>query len=98
MEEDEAQGEEITCGVEWEGGRPRMMANPHTPSRIEVDEHMAAHIPYRAWCPHCVIDPRRIGEQRAHTDIGHERSGQRSDAELSMAVPSKGEEPLWVPQ
>eukprot|EP00972_Heterocapsa_arctica_P045698 6743263-Heterocapsa_arctica.AAC.1 len=55
MEEDEAQGEEITCGEEWEGRRPRMMANPRTPSRIEVDEHMATHIPYKAWCPHCVI-------------------------------------------
>eukprot|EP00972_Heterocapsa_arctica_P092052 13577111-Heterocapsa_arctica.AAC.1 len=31
------------------------MANPRTPSRIEVDEHMTTHIPYRACCPHCVI-------------------------------------------
>ena len=55
IEEDEAQNDEITCGDEWEGRRPRMMANPRTPSRMEVDEHMATHIPYRAWCPHCVI-------------------------------------------
>eukprot|EP00972_Heterocapsa_arctica_P063877 9423942-Heterocapsa_arctica.AAC.1 len=27
------------------------MANPCTPSRIEVDEHMATRIPFRAWCP-----------------------------------------------
>eukprot|EP00972_Heterocapsa_arctica_P049353 7264258-Heterocapsa_arctica.AAC.1 len=31
------------------------MANPLTPSRQEVDEHMATHIPYRAWCPQCVM-------------------------------------------
>eukprot|EP00972_Heterocapsa_arctica_P018022 2664035-Heterocapsa_arctica.AAC.1 len=31
------------------------MANPRAPSRTEVDEHMATHIPYRARCPHCVI-------------------------------------------
>eukprot|EP00972_Heterocapsa_arctica_P034128 5023965-Heterocapsa_arctica.AAC.1 len=54
MEEEEAQGEEITCGEEWEGMRPRVMANPRTPSRMEVDEHMVTRIPYRAWCPHCV--------------------------------------------
>eukprot|EP00972_Heterocapsa_arctica_P071595 10577389-Heterocapsa_arctica.AAC.1 len=35
------------------------MANPRTPSRTEVDEHMATHIPYRAWCPHCVIGAGR---------------------------------------
>ena len=38
-----------------EGRRPRMMANPRNPSRAEVDEHMATHLPYRAWCPHCVV-------------------------------------------
>eukprot|EP00972_Heterocapsa_arctica_P071941 10626722-Heterocapsa_arctica.AAC.1 len=31
------------------------MVNPRTPSRMEVDEHMATHIPDRAWCPICVI-------------------------------------------
>eukprot|EP00972_Heterocapsa_arctica_P070219 10373155-Heterocapsa_arctica.AAC.1 len=31
------------------------MANPRTPSRMEVDERIATHIPYSAWCPHCVI-------------------------------------------
>ena len=40
---------------EEEGRKPNMLSNPALPSRKEVDEHMATHIPYRSWCPHCVI-------------------------------------------
>jgi len=42
-----------------EGRRPRMAANPRAPTRAEVDEHMATHLPYRAWCPHCVVSGGR---------------------------------------
>eukprot|EP00972_Heterocapsa_arctica_P103002 15179555-Heterocapsa_arctica.AAC.1 len=68
MEEDVDRGEEITCGdcvsvEEEEGRRPRVMANPLTPSRQEIDEHMATHIPYRAWCPHCVMGRGRDMQQ-----------------------------------
>jgi hypothetical protein len=129
--EEEAQEDEITCGEEWEGRRPRMMANPRTPSRTEVDEHMATHIPYRAWCPHCVIgggrdmqhflkeaeevatrgpqiaadygflsdrkESREESERKGLTPIMVMRD-RGSGATLSMAVPSKGDEPAWVPQ
>ena len=27
---------------------------PMRPSQKEVDNHMLTHLPYRAWCPHCV--------------------------------------------
>ena len=27
---------------------------PTKPSQKEVDAHMLTHLPYRAWCPHCV--------------------------------------------
>eukprot|EP00972_Heterocapsa_arctica_P109317 16096774-Heterocapsa_arctica.AAC.1 len=107
------------------------MANPRTPSRIEVDERMATHIPHRAWCPHCVIgggrdmqhliqDAEEVATRgpliaadygfrtdRMETRDESESKGltpilvmrdQGSGATLSMAVPSKGEEPIWVPQ
>ena len=30
------------------------MKRPYTPTQQEIDEHMPLHLPYRAWCPHCV--------------------------------------------
>ena len=27
---------------------------PIKPSREEVESHMATHLPFRSWCPHCV--------------------------------------------
>lgn len=27
---------------------------PHRPSRREIEEHMRTHVPFKAWCPHCV--------------------------------------------
>ena len=36
-----------------------MAANPRAPTRAEGDEHMATHLPYRAWCPHCVVSGGR---------------------------------------
>eukprot|EP00972_Heterocapsa_arctica_P080442 11854515-Heterocapsa_arctica.AAC.1 len=48
---------------EEEGRRPRMMPNPRAPTRAEIDEHQATHLPYRAWCPHCVTGG---GRDHAH--------------------------------
>ena len=31
-----------------------IMRRPYTPTQREIDEHMPLHLPYRAWCPHCV--------------------------------------------
>jgi hypothetical protein len=114
-----------------EGRRPRMAANPRAPTRAEVDEHMATHLPYRAWCPHCVVSGGRDKQhfQKEEEEVAargpmvaadygflsdnaesreeSERKGltpilimrdRGSGGTLSMAVPSKGEEPSWVPQ
>ncbi len=92
---------------------------------------MATHLPYRAWCPHCVAGGgrdrqhfmREAAEVEARgpliaADYGflsdrtesREESASRgltpilvvrdrgSGATLAMAVPHKGEEPVWVPQ
>eukprot|EP00972_Heterocapsa_arctica_P101907 15015221-Heterocapsa_arctica.AAC.1 len=40
-----------------------MATNPRAPTRAEVGEHMATHLPYRAWCPHCVV---RGGRDKQH--------------------------------
>ena len=33
---------------------PNILRSPVKPSRREVEEHNAVHMPYRDWCPHCV--------------------------------------------
>ena len=37
-----------------EGRRPNAMTVPEGPSAQEREEHELTHIPYRAWCKHCV--------------------------------------------
>ena len=32
----------------------RIANAPKKPSQAEVDTHMATHLPFRSWCPHCV--------------------------------------------
>ena len=45
-EEGEDQEEEVA--------EPRIAPVPIRPSTSEVDSHMLTHLPYRAWCPHCI--------------------------------------------
>ena len=41
------------------------------PSASEVEEHRKTHIPYRSWCPECVMG-RGLGEQRrCHAHLHH---------------------------
>ena len=39
---------------EEEATQPKVSVAPTQPSREEVERHMATHLPYRSWCPHCV--------------------------------------------
>ena len=68
----DADGEEAPAGEEGEqeddeeGRAPVLRKGPVMPSKQEMEEHMATHIPYRDWCEHCVRgrgrnDPHRSG-------------------------------------
>ena len=37
-----------------EGLKPKMVNVGYSPTQKEIDEHMPLHLPYRAWCAHCV--------------------------------------------
>ena len=55
---------------EEEATQPKVSVAPTQPSREEVERHMATHLPYRSWCPHCVrgksgSKPHRVN-QRMH--------------------------------
>ena len=39
---------------ETEARQAKAATIPARPSQKEVDNHMLTHLPYRAWCPHCV--------------------------------------------
>ena len=56
----EPRGEEVErLGLPIEGDFLRKLADPKLPSGDEVERHrVAGHIPYRNWCPICVLKPR----------------------------------------
>ena len=39
----------------------RVMPSPSTPTKTELEEHRATHLPYRSWCPDCVA-----GKAKSH--------------------------------
>ena len=44
---------------------------PTQPNREEVEKHMATHLPFRNWCPHCV---KTRGRSLPHRNLaGRER-------------------------
>ena len=56
-----------------EGRAPVLRRSPASPSRQEVEEHMATHIPFREWCEHCVRgrgrnDPHKVGADDRRED------------------------------
>ncbi len=67
----------------YEARKPRVVANPTTPSRQEKEEHEVTHCPYRSWCPNCVrgrgvSSPHRRGKEKEEravpmvaADYGH---------------------------
>ena len=57
-EEHASEEEEVTREGEEsepeEARRAKAVRVPTKPSKEEVEEHMATHLPFRSWCPHCV--------------------------------------------
>ena len=66
--QDEGGFEEQTDEEEEEAAQPKLLRDPGDPSPQEIAEHNVTHMPYRAWCAHCVAgrgkaDPhRRVAE------------------------------------
>ena len=46
-----------------EGIKTKGITAPYVPTKEEVEEHERSHIPFRAWCKHCVFGK---GENTAH--------------------------------
>ena len=46
------------------------MRKPEEPTQKEFEDHMISHMPFRAWCPHCVkgrakSEPHPVKEDNA---------------------------------
>lgn len=51
-----------------EGRKPTSITVPYTPSLKDVEEHNLTHIPFRAWCVHCVKARGLEGQHRQKTN------------------------------
>ena len=74
VEEDEAAGDGMQLGSRV----PKKTPDPMLPTLPEIEEHNMTHLPYRAWCPHCV---RGRGESHQHRRSPGE---ERTRPELSL--------------
>ena len=66
-----AHGAEIKLESETER-TPMMQSKPEEPTSQEIENHMLAHEPYKAWCPLCV---QYGAKQDPHPPRPHEGSG-----------------------
>ena len=47
---------------------------PEEPTQREFEEHMVLHLPFRAWCPHCVkgrakSEPHKVNKEKEDETI-----------------------------
>ena len=50
------------------------MRKPEEPTQKEFEDHMISHMPFRAWCPHCVkgrakSEPHPVKKEKAEEVI-----------------------------
>ena len=68
---------DLDSDVLREGQQANTFNTPPQPTDEEFDQHMATHIPYRAWCRWCVMGRK--------PNLKHERS-QNADRDVPLLV------------
>ena len=61
---EEGAEEEQSEEEEQDKAEHRTLRKPEEPTQKEFEEHMVLHIPFRAWCPHCVKGRAKAGPHR----------------------------------
>ena len=56
--------EEHTEAEDEEGMKPIIAKDEQGPSEQEINEHMVTQIPFRPWCPFCVMGKARSSDRR----------------------------------
>ena len=64
----------VVCG-DTEGRTIKGQKKIVSPGRIEWDNHMRTHLPYRRWCPHCVGAKRKSDAHKEEEDEMKEEEG-----------------------
>ena len=52
--EEIAEDDEQGLGEQEEARKPMIRRAPREPTKQEIDDHDATHLPFRSWCPMCV--------------------------------------------
>ena len=56
-----------------EGERAKVVRSGYSPTQKEVEEHLVNHLPFRAWCQHCVKGKAKGMPHRVRKDKGEEQ-------------------------
>ena len=65
------------------------------PTAAEVEQHMATHIPFREWCPHCVAGKSKIDPH--HKGARGERTIPKISLDYMYMTTGKQEEQMGMP-
>ena len=57
-----------------ETAKVKVMRKPEDPTQEEFEAHMVTHMPFRAWCPHCIKGRAKAGP--------HRKLGKRENCEI----------------
>ena len=66
LEADEEGMDEFT-GRNNQGETPKIIPDTSAPAEQEIAEHMVTHIPFRSWCPFCVMGKAHIRPHQKKT-------------------------------
>ena len=98
--EDEGKMEEIDIDDEEAPATCMPCTEPGKPTKKEIEEHAVTHLPFRSWCPQCVMgkakdDPHRKVEQEVKeagmpiVSIDYMYLGKRGESESKEEYESK---------
>ena len=88
----------------------KVLRDPEQPSREELDQHNICHLPYRAWCRHCVAGRGKAAQHRQIQDhdkalvtiatdycfMGKKTDTDESDASTTAIILHKSDKGRWV--
>ena len=66
LPEGEEEGDYQSATSDEDVEKPRVMRKPKQPTRAEIEEHEATHMPPRDWCPDCVRGRGISNQHRKH--------------------------------
>ena len=75
----------------WEkscpGRRLKILRRPELPSKEEQEAHRALHLPFAAWCPHCVKSRAkdRSHPRQSRSEEGKEEEEERPIVEIDLS-------------